>query len=189
MIGRVSKIETLGLVDGPGVRIVIFLSGCPLRCKYCHNPEMWDINSGKEYTSIELLSIILKYKNYFGNDGGVTFSGGEPLLQSEFLLEVLKLCKENNINTALDTSGCIINEEVLNYVDLVLLDIKALDNNSYQDLTGKTIDNNLKFLELIKNINKRLWLRCVIVSRVLSSSSCARELKAIRKYSSESWLV
>lgn len=163
MIGRVSKIETLGLVDGPGVRVVIFLSGCPLRCKYCHNPEMWDINNGKEYTSIELLNIILRYKNYFGDNGGVTFSGGEPLLQSEFLLDILKLCKENDINTALDTSGCIVNEEVLKLVDLVILDIKALDNDSYKEMTGNNIYKTLEFLELIKRMNKRLWLRSVIV--------------------------
>jgi pyruvate formate lyase activating enzyme len=161
--GKISKIETLGLVDGPGIRVVVFLSGCPLRCKYCHNPEMWDINSGKEYTAKELLDVILKYKNYFGVIGGVTFSGGEPLLQSVFLLEVLKLCKENNISTALDTSGCIINKEVLKYVDLVILDIKALDNDSYKEMTGRNIENSFGFLKSIQELNIDLWLRCVII--------------------------
>ena len=127
MKGKISSIETMGLVDGPGVRFVVFMQGCPLRCLYCHNPETWNINNfNEEYTPSELIDKVLKYKPYFKNNGGITFSGGEPLMQKEFLLECLKLCKENNIHTCIDTAGSIPNcEEILKLTDLVILDIKS----------------------------------------------------------------
>ena len=126
MLGKINSIETMGLVDGPGVRFVVFMQGCPLRCIFCHNPETWDLNDKTDtYTPQELVDKILKYKPYFKHNGGVTFSGGEPLMQKEFLIQTLKLCKENNIHTCIDTAGSITNcTEVLKYTDLVLFDIK-----------------------------------------------------------------
>ena len=163
-IGYLDSIETMGLVDGPGVRVVVFLQGCPLRCIFCHNPETWKIDVKNPMSSIELVEQIKKYKNYFGKDGGVTFSGGEPLTQSSFLLETLKLCKNENINTCLDTSGVGNNyEEILEYTDLVIWDIKAIEKESYKKITGFKIEKSLEFLNYCQKINKKMWIRQVIV--------------------------
>lgn len=164
--GKIKQIETMGLHDGPGVRVVIFMQGCPLRCLYCHNPEMWTMNEGTSYTPEEIYQLILRYKPYFGDDGGVTFSGGEPLMQPEFLCACLKLCKENRINTCLDTSGVgdiKYNEEILSYVDLVIYDIKAIDDDKYKHITDGSIATTETFLSLCQKLNKKLWLRSVIV--------------------------
>ena len=108
MLGKINSIETMGLVDGPGIRFVVFMQGCPLRCIFCHNPETWKLNDkSKEYTPEELINKVKKYKPYFKNNGGITFSGGEPLMQKEFLLECLKLCKKENIHTCIETAGSI----------------------------------------------------------------------------------
>ena len=141
ILGNVASIETAGFVDGPGVRVVVFLQGCPLRCLYCHNPENLSLKTQKTLmTPEEVVEKIQRYSTYFGKDGGVTFSGGEPLLQSEFLLETLKLCKKNKINTAIDTSGCAdAFEEILDYVDTVILDIKAIDGDKYKKLINLKI--------------------------------------------------
>ena len=122
MKGYINSIETMGLVDGPGIRFVVFMQGCKLRCLFCHNPETRKIKSTLEMTSEELVKKITRYKNYFGKEGGVTFSGGEPLLQPEFLIETLKLCKKVNIHTCLDTAGVGKGnyEEILKYTDLVI---------------------------------------------------------------------
>lgn len=161
--GYINSIETLGLLDGPGIRVVVFMQGCPLRCLYCHNPETW-ILEGKTMTSLEIVNKIKRFKPYFGKEGGVTFSGGEPLMQKSFLLDCLKLCKDEGIHTVLDTSGAISNcEEVLNYVDLVIMDIKSFESDLYKKITGKTIDESLKFLDLCQKLNKKMWLRTVIV--------------------------
>jgi pyruvate formate lyase activating enzyme len=164
--GKIKQIETMGLVDGPGLRVVVFMQGCPLRCLFCHNPEMWSHEGGTDVTPEELVRRILKYKNYFGTEGGVTFSGGEPLSQPAFLKECLKLCKTVNINTCLDTSGVGNGEfydDILKYTDLVLYDIKALTNDKYREMTGLEIDKSLEFLSLCEKLNKKLWIRCVIV--------------------------
>ena len=154
----------MGLVDGPGVRFVVFMQGCPLRCAYCHNPETWSDKKKIEMTAEELVKKILKYKPYFGDDGGVTFSGGELLKQPEFLLEALKECKKHNLHTCLDTSGFGENyEEILDYVDLVILDVKAIVPEKYKALTGQAMDKYNKFLETCQKKNKKLWLRQVIV--------------------------
>lgn len=168
MIGKINSIETMGLVDGPGIRFVVFLQGCPNRCIFCHNPETWKINDGYEENSINLVNKILKYKNYFGENGGVTFSGGEPLMQPEFLLECLKLCKKNNINTCLDTSGIgsKLLKEILEYTDLVILDIKAIDKDNFNKIVNNNFDQFLTFLKLCQNMNKQLWLRQVIIPNV-----------------------
>lgn len=181
MKGNINSIETMGLVDGPGIRIVIFLQGCPLRCLFCHNPETWSKVENQSMTPEEILKKVLRYKNYFGKNGGVTFSGGEPLLQPEFLLETLKLCKENNINTALDTSG--VNnytgnkEEILKYVDLVIWDIKAIDKEGYKKMTSKEIDESLEFLTICQKLNKKMWLRQVIVPGINDTEEYILKLK------------
>ena len=165
MIGRINSVETMGLVDGPGIRVVVFMQGCPLRCLYCHNPETWNLNDDVDlYTPEELLDKIKNYKEYFNEDGGVTFSGGEPLVQSKFLLECLKLCKKENIHTCIDTAGSISYcEKILKYTDLVILDIKAPNDKMHKLITGKSIDESIKFIKLCEKLNKKLWLRTVIV--------------------------
>lgn len=178
MIGRINSIESMGLVDGPGIRFVVFMQGCPLRCKFCHNPETWDLNGkSKCYTPEELIKKILNYKPYFKHNGGVTFSGGEPLMQKEFLLECLKLCKKNNIHTCLDTAGSILNvEEILKYTDLVMFDIKGTNKDNYKNMTGFNIENSLKFLNLCGKLNKKLWIRVVIVPGINDTKEYVNEL-------------
>ena len=188
MEGYINSIETMGLVDGPGIRFVIFMQGCKLRCLFCHNPETWQLNQGIKISSDELIKRILKYKNYFGQEGGVTFSGGEPLLQSSFLLDILKKCKQNNINTCLDTAGFGGTNltEVLKYVDLVIMDIKALDSEKYRWLVGQNIDESLAFLELCHNLNKRLWIRQVIIPDINDNEEYVSQLKQfLKKYNVE----
>ncbi len=182
--GKIKQIETMGLVDGPGIRVVIFMQGCPLRCIFCHNPEMQEYDGGTKYAPQDVLRIVLKYKNYFGNQGGVTFSGGEPLAQPEFLLECLRLCKEEGINTCLDTSGVgndKFNEKILSYVDLVILDIKALTNDKYKEMTNLSIDKNLEFLDLCQKLNKKLWLRNVIVPGINDTENYIKSLATFIK--------
>ena len=178
MIGKVNSIETMGLVDGPGIRFVIFMQGCPLRCKYCHNPETWQINGkADEYTPESLIKKILNYKPYFKHNGGVTFSGGEPLMQKEFLLECLKLCKKENINTCLDTAGSILNcKEILKYTDLVIFDIKGTNKQNYKEMTKFDIDNSIEFLKLCQEMDKRLWIRAVIVPGINDTKEYINEL-------------
>lgn len=165
VLGNISSIETTGFVDGPGIRVIVFMQGCPLRCLYCHNPENLCFTTKKtQMTPRQVVNKILKYKSYFGKDGGVTFSGGEPLGQPKFLLEVLKLCKQEKINTAIDTSGCAEEyDEILDYVDTVILDIKAIDAEKYKKLTGQKIDRFEKFLATCQKKKKKLWIRQVIV--------------------------
>lgn len=182
MIGYIDSIETMGLVDGPGIRFVVFLKGCKLRCLFCHNPETWELNNALEISSEELLRKILKYKNYY-TDGGVTFSGGEPLLQAEFLLDILKKCKMVNLHTALDTSGVGVGnyEEILKYTDLVILDIKALDEESYKQMTGHSMDEFNKFLNVCQKLNKKLWIRQVVVPGINDSEEYILKLKEFIK--------
>lgn len=191
VFGRVNSIETMGLVDGPGIRFVAFLQGCHLRCKYCHNPETWPLNGqSEEISATELVKKIEKYKNYYGSDGGVTFSGGEPLLQPQFLLECLKLCKQKGINTALDTAGVGFGDykEILKYVDLVILDVKAVDEKEYKELTGKSIKHFNHFLKQVQNSGNKLWLRQVIVpgmnddeKHILSLRHFAKKLQNVER--------
>ena len=167
----------MGLVDGPGVRVVIFMQGCPLRCLYCHNPEMQEPCGGTETTPNELLTTILKYQNYFSNNGGVTFSGGEPLLQLDFLKEVLKLCKENNIHTCIDTSGgANFDDQLLDLTDLIILDIKALEETSYKNITNYSINQSLNFLKRCQELNKKMWLRSVIIPTINDNNNYIDQL-------------
>ena len=178
MIGYINKIESMGLVDGPGIRTVVFMQGCPLRCIFCHNPETWSFKGGMKYTPFELVEKIKRYKPYYGNDGGVTFSGGEPLGQTKFLLECCKLLKNENINICLDTSGIGSNYlELLNYVDLVILDIKHITPEGYEQITGTKIDNFLEFLGICQKKNKKLWLRQVIIPGINDNEKYIMELK------------
>ena len=178
--GKISSIETLGTLDGPGIRFVVFLQGCKLRCKYCHNPETWNIDAETEtITPQQLVEKVEKYKNYFGKEGGVTFSGGEPLLQPEFLLECLKLCKEKNIHTCLDTAGVGFGDysEILKYTDLVILDIKAVEESEYMELTGQPIKFFKEFLRQAIKANKKFWLRQVIVPTINDDEEHILKLK------------
>lgn len=180
ILGKISSEESMGLMDGPGIRYVVFLQGCKLRCVYCHNPETWNLNGHtSQISATRLVNKILKYKSYFGKDGGVTFSGGEPLLQPDFLLECLKLCKNNNIHTAIDTAGVGFGEyeEILNYTDLVILDVKATEENEYKKLTGQSMAKFYEFLSACQKQNKKLWLRQVIVPTINDSEENVLKLK------------
>ena len=179
MKGNVANFETMGLVDGPGVRFVVFMQGCPLRCAYCHNPEMWNKNEQKmQFEANELVEKIKKYHPYFKNGGGVTVSGGEPLMQAEFVTELFKLCKKNDIHTCLDTSGHGDNyEELLDYCDLVILDVKALDAKQYKELVCANIDKFFKFVEVCQRKEKKLWLRQVIVPGFNDNKESVLKLK------------
>ncbi len=189
--GNINSIETMGLVDGPGIRFVVFLQGCNLRCAYCHNPETWQKEKlCQKYTPKELIAKILRYKNYYGKTGGVTFSGGEPLLQPDFLLECLKLCKKNNIHTAIDTAGVGYGEykEILKYTDLIILDIKAVDKEEYKKLTGQSIDYFNEFVRQVQQSGNKLWIRQVIVptindneKNILALKDYVKKLKNVEK--------
>lgn len=166
MLGKIHSIESMGLVDGPGIRAVVFMQGCFLRCKYCHNPDMWELSGGKEYTPEQLVKKLLTFKTYFdASGGGVTFSGGEPLLQPQFLLETLRLLKEVGIHTCLDTSGVGFGDytEILKYTDLVLLDIKHFTPKGYKAVTGQDIDRFNLFLEQVQALGVPIWIRHVVV--------------------------
>lgn len=182
-IGNIHSYESFGTVDGPGIRFVLFMQGCPLRCKFCHNPDTWDITAKKiKETAVETFKKIKRYKGYFGKKGGVTVSGGEPLLQSDFILELFKLCKKEGIHTAVDTSGYIFNskvKEVLEYTDLVLLDIKVLDEKLHKDLTGVELKNTLNFASYLNKINKKTWIRHVVTPSITDDDNL---LKALAVY-------
>ncbi len=165
MEGYVHSVETYGTLDGPGIRYIVFMQGCALRCKYCHNPDTWQLHAGKKYTVQELMEDILKYKNFI-KSGGVTLSGGEPLLQADFAAELLKECKKHGIHTAIDTSGeipLITCKHAIDEVDLVLLDIKSIDSAKALSLTGKGNENVLKLLDYLEENKKEVWIRHVVV--------------------------
>lgn len=178
MLGSIAAIETFGTVDGPGIRTVVFLNGCKLRCLYCHNPEMWHCMR-KTVTPEDLAKRIIRNKSYFGDNGGVTFSGGEPLLQSEFLIEVCKILKKENIHVALDTAGCGLGnyEEILKYIDLIIFDVKHTDIEGYKKLTGNSLDESLKFLNTAIRLNKKFWIRQVIVPGIMDNEEYLKSLK------------
>ena len=178
--GNIASFESMGLVDGPGVRFVVFLQGCPLRCAYCHNPEMWNLRDIKlEMTPQELADKIKRYAVYFKDEGGVTISGGEPLMQAEFVTEVFKLCKAEGIHTCLDTSGCgDATDELLDNTDLVILDVKELDEKRYQDLVAQKMDKFNKFLAKCQQKKKKMWLRQVIVPNFNDTKESVLKLKA-----------
>ena len=182
MTGRVHSIQSLGTVDGPGIRYVVFLQGCNLRCKCCHNPDTWTYSEGKTYTSSEIVKNALRYKEYFGDKGGITFSGGEPLLQSDFVRETFELCKENGITTCIDTSGSIMNDSVeslLDFTDRVLLDIKYTNEKQYAENVGCSLSSVLDFLALLDRKKIPTTIRQVIIPSVNDSDENAVALKKI----------
>lgn len=182
MKASIDSIETMGLVDGPGIRVVIFFNGCKLRCKYCHNPETW-VRGKDNYTVEEVYNKVMRCEPYFRNNGGVTFSGGEPLLHSDFIIELCKKLKENNIHTALDTAGVGNGnyDELLSYIDLVLLDIKHTNDRGYNKLTGGNIKYQEEFIDTLNRLNKKVWIRQVVVPTITDSKEYILSLKEYLK--------
>ncbi len=185
--GRIHSFQSLGTADGPGVRAVVFMQGCPLRCACCHNPDTWDFNGGTEVTPDEIFRKIKRLKNYFGEEGGVTVSGGEPLMQPEFIKELFTLCKTDGINTAIDTSGCILNDkikELLSLTNTVLLDYKYITEELYKEKVGckkATVD---EFLEYLESQNINTWIRQVIIKNLNNNETPILKLKELKeKYS------
>lgn len=182
--GSVDSIESFGLVDGPGIRTVVFLKGCKLRCQFCHNPEMWHMDSFN-MTVDEVVEKILRNKPYFKrNQGGVTFSGGEPLLQVPFLIEVCKKLKKEQIHITLDTAGVGNSSylELLPFIDLVIFDVKAVLKEDYQKMTGySTIEDSLDFLKECQKLEKKMWIRQVIVPGINDNKDSIEKLKEFLK--------
>ena len=190
-IGYVHSIETFGNVDGPGIRFILFLQGCTLRCKYCHNRDSWKLNTGKEMTVDEVVTEILKYREFFdASGGGLTVSGGEPLIQLPFLIELFKACKQHGIHTNIDTSGGIkltdqnieLLDKLLNYTDLMMLDIKLMDPKGHEDLIGVPNNHILEFGRYVAKSQTPLWIRRVIVPGLSDDES---DLKATAAYIKE----
>ena len=183
-MGKIHSIQTLGATDGPGVRFTVFVQGCPLRCACCHNPDTWDMNSGTEVSADEIVKKAERYKEYFGAVGGVTVSGGEPLMQAQFVTEIFNLCHEKGINTCLDTSGCILNDDVkalLNVTDLVMLDIKYITDEKYKKYVGCSLSAATEFLDYLEFIEKPYYIRQVIIPELNDKEDDIAELKALLK--------
>lgn len=164
--GRIHSLESMGLVDGPGVRVVVFMQGCRLRCRYCHNPDTWDAGGGEEVQEEALLARILRFRPYFERSGGgVTFSGGEPLMQPSFLLSMLRRLNREGIHVCLDTAGvgCGEYDEILRYTDLVLYDVKHVQDAAYRALTGRAMDGAQSFVDAMRRMGTPMWVRHVVV--------------------------
>ncbi len=175
MNGRIHSTESFGTVDGPGIRYVVFMQGCPMRCAYCHNPDTWDINAGKEM-SVDKIITEYNRNSVFYKEGGITVTGGEPLLQIDFLIELFKAAKKENIHTCIDTSGITYNpknkdyisklDELMQFCDLVMLDIKHIDPESHKKLTGQDNSNILQFAKYLEEKNISVWIRHIIVKGI-----------------------
>ncbi len=178
---KVHSTESFGTVDGPGIRFVLFLQGCHLECKYCHNRDTWDITKGKYYSCEDILNQILKYQNYIHPNGGITVTGGEPLLQVKFLITLFRKLKEHNIHTCIDTSGMVnITEdikELLTLTDLVLLDIKHIDRSKCKDLVGKSNELELNFARYLSDNNISVWIRQVLIPGYTDDINDLKKLK------------
>ena len=187
MLGRIHSFESFGTVDGPGIRFVVFLQGCPLRCQYCHNPDTWSAG-GKEYSAEEVVNRAWRYRNYFGNDGGVTVTGGEPLLQIDFVIELFTLLKEKGLHTCVDTSGITFHEQdeacvekfekLLSLTDLFLLDIKHIDDEKCKALTGQGNAKTLAFAKFLSDRNKPMWIRQVLVPGITDDDETLEKTRA-----------
>ena len=173
MNGFVHSFESLGTLDGPGVRCVVFLQGCPLRCIYCHNPDTWDKTKGVSFSAEEVVRRVSRYRSYFGETGGITVSGGEPLLQAEFVTEIFRLCRESGIHTVLDTSGHGANPlslmPLLKETDLVLLDMKMTTEQDYDEKIGGSLRQVMDFLLLLERQKIPVWIRQVVVPGITDS--------------------
>ena len=184
MEGRIHSVETLGTVDGPGVRYVLFLQGCPLRCACCHNPETWDPTQGYTQSAQSVLEHLLRYRPYLGASGGITVSGGEALLQEAFVTELFSLCKAEGIHTCLDTSGCLmtpLTPQLLDVTDLVLLDIKFSNEEDYKTYTGGSLADAITFLTLLDTHFVKTWIRQVIIPTLNNSLYSIDNLKELLK--------
>lgn len=187
MIGRIHSIETFGTVDGPGIRFVAFMQGCPLRCLFCHNPDTWDAAGECQYelTPSQLVEEVVKYRSFI-KTGGVTLSGGEPLMQATFAREFFRLCHEEGLHTTLDTSGAYCSEAafgVLDYTDLVLLDIKTADHAMYPRLTHGSLDTNKRFLDELEHRDIGVWVRHVVVPGYTDNDELLEQLgQYVAKY-------
>ena len=181
MEGRIHSFESLGAVDGPGVRFVVFMQGCALKCKYCQNRDTWNLKGGTTYSSDEIVEKILRYKNYIMPNGGVTISGGEPLLQAKFLIELFTKLRQYNIHTCIDTSGSVVLtdeiKELINLTDLFLLDIKCINDEKAINLTGVSNKKELEFAKYLSSINKPMWIRQVLVPGYTDDENDLIELK------------
>lgn len=185
--GRIHSFETFGAVDGPGVRFIVFMQGCRMRCAYCHNPETWNMQAGDTYTPQQVLDKAMHYQAYWKNGGGITVSGGEALLQIDFLLEFFTLCKQNGIHTTLDTSGNPYTteepfftkfNELMKVTDLFLLDIKQIDEVKHKALTGWTNQNILAMAEYLSDHGSHMWIRYVLVPGLTTDPQDQQNLKA-----------
>ena len=184
--GRVHSFESFGAVDGPGVRFLIFLQGCPMRCRYCHNPDSWKIGAGEEYSAEEILDRAERFRSYWGDRGGITVSGGEALLQIDFLIELFELARERGISTCLDTSAQPFSREgvffdkfrrLMRVTDTVLLDIKHIDDTEHRSLTGHTNRNILDCARYLDEIGKRVWIRHVLVPGITDNDEWLIQLR------------
>lgn len=180
--GFVHSVQTLGALDGPGLRFVVFFQGCNLRCGCCHNPDTWEISVGTEYQPDEIVKKVLRYKSYFGEKGGITLSGGEPLLQPEFAKDIFEGCRKVGINTCIDTSGSILSDkvkELLSFTDRVLLDIKYPTDQLYQRFVGCSIDTPLEFLSYLNEKKIPTTLRQVIIPTLNDTDENAAFLNSL----------
>ena len=181
-LGRVHSLQSMGTLDGPGVRFVVFLQGCPLRCHCCHNPDTWALDGGTPYSPDELVSRALRFREYFGDKGGVTVSGGEPLLQAAFVHQFFSLCHEQGLHTCLDTSGCLLTDEIcslLDVTDRVLLDIKYTRDEDYRAYVGTSLYGPLAFLDLLCRKQIPTTLRQVIIPTVNDTEDSVLSLKQL----------
>lgn len=186
MTGRIHSFESFGTVDGPGIRFVVFLQGCPLRCQYCHNPDTWGAG-GTEYSVEEVVNRVVRYRNYFGETGGVTVTGGEPLLQIDFVTELFTALKAKGINTCVDTSGITFradnqtvvekHKKLLEVADLFLLDIKHIDDEACRKLTGQSNQNTLAFAKFLSDNGKKMWIRQVLVPGITDDEGSLRQTR------------
>ena len=187
LLGRVHSVETFGSVDGPGIRFLIFLKGCSMRCRYCHNPDTWDPETDDLRTADELLTQAMRYRSYWGREGGITVSGGEALLQIDFLTELFRKAKAQGIHTCLDTSGQPFTRrepffskfaELMKYTDLLLFDLKQIDDTKHRELTGRTNRNILDCARYLSDIGKPIWVRHVLVPGVTDNDDDLHALRA-----------
>lgn len=182
--GRLHSIETLGALDGPGIRTVFFMQGCPARCMYCHNPDTWEEEAGEQVTVGEVISRARRGRPYYGENGGVTFSGGEPLLQADFLIEAMDALRKDGINSAIDTSGTYFDEkseEVISHCDMVLLDVKHIDPSRFKELTGREQGTLSLLIDAVNRQEKPVWIRQVIVPGFNDDEEYIRELNKFLK--------
>ena len=182
LTGRFHSFQSLGTLDGPGVRFVAFAQGCPLRCGCCHNPDTWDPAGGKEWTAEDILKKALRFREYFGEEGGITLSGGEPLMQAAFAAELFRQSREAGLNTCLDTSGCVLNagvEELLAVTDRVLLDLKYVTEEKYRAHVGCGLAAPLKFLARLDELGLPVTLRQVTIPGLNDDENSVRELVRI----------